>query len=436
MQNINAEVLIKNCDENRLILQKQDKCDKTDYLIAVACGAVGGFMDIFLVGAPGSSILGKWSDKQVDNAVMSFKKITGWNKDGTKTGNIKSAITYLENNFKVNYDQRYSSDTGDLVSGMTTRNHHMYSLAHSPDIAGLFFSVLNQFTSTSSFIDAGGHIVTLNTGSAGLAGSNIVSKLFCGIINWLGHIMSDVAGSSGAKGRGSGIVMPFYEFFGLCKFGRFDNGKNKQDLALLATSAFQEGYDFRFGLAQAVPVIVTGLLIRLVWALRQHFQFGKPVNECIPDRSHADLRVMLLFGNGTLCVMDGLDAALRSGGEILNFFMRLNLVAWGKFMLLVLKEICIRAGLEGSLQKSVAAYRRINEALVAYLNELERIDFDLFEEETRAFKKATEGFGRTNTPEELNILLYEAYGSMGIEKPWKGNFDSFMADKSKKLVFK
>lgn len=47
MQNINAEVLIKNCDENRLILQKQDKCDKTDYLIAVACGAVGGFMDIF-----------------------------------------------------------------------------------------------------------------------------------------------------------------------------------------------------------------------------------------------------------------------------------------------------------------------------------------------------------------------------------------------------
>ena len=46
-----------------------------DYLIAVACGAVGGMVDIFLVGAPGDSVLGKWTDAQVDNAVKGFAKI-------------------------------------------------------------------------------------------------------------------------------------------------------------------------------------------------------------------------------------------------------------------------------------------------------------------------------------------------------------------------
>ncbi len=436
MQGINAESLVKECDENRLLLQKQDKCDTTDYLAAVACGAAGGFMDIFLVGAPGSSVLGKWSDKQVDNAVMGFAKITGWNKDGSKSGNVKSAIGYLEKNFKVNYDQKCSSDTGYMVDGMTTKNHHMRSLAHSPDIVGLFFSILNQFTSTSSFIDIKGQIITLSTGEPGLTGDNIISRLFCGITNWLGHIMSDVAGSSGAKGRGSGIVMPFYELFGLCKFGRFNIGKDKQDLAILATRAFQEGYDFRYGLAQAVPVIITDLSIRLVWALRQHFQFGRPVSECRPDKSHADLRVMLLFGNGTLCVMDGFDAAVRSGGDMLKFFTRLNIVAWGRFMLLVLKEIFIRTGLNGSIQKSIDAYKRINNALVVYLGELEKIDFELFEKETMALKKVTEDFGKINTPEKLNIMLHEIYDNMGIEKPWQGGFDSFMADKNNRLVFK
>lgn len=48
--------------------------DKYDYMAAVACGAIGGVMDIFLVGMPGEGILGKWTDQQVDKAVMAFAK--------------------------------------------------------------------------------------------------------------------------------------------------------------------------------------------------------------------------------------------------------------------------------------------------------------------------------------------------------------------------
>ena len=58
--------LMKETEQNKRALLREDKCDKYDYLAAVACGAVGGLVDIFLVGTPGNSVLGKWTDSQVD----------------------------------------------------------------------------------------------------------------------------------------------------------------------------------------------------------------------------------------------------------------------------------------------------------------------------------------------------------------------------------
>jgi hypothetical protein len=436
-KSINEYPLIVNNSENQELLQADDKCDKYDYLVAVGCGAIGGMIDIFLVGAPGDSKLGKWTDAQVDNAVKGFAKMSGWNPKEAQQGNVASAIGFLERKFKVNYDQRYNSDVGNLFN-MNTKNHHMMSLSHSPDIVGLFFSVLNQFTSTSTFI-ANGQIITVNTETFELQGNNFISKLFCGIANWFGHIMSDVAGSSGGRGnagRGTGVVMPFYELFQFCKFGKFDVGKDKQDLATIATRTFQEGYDFRFGLALAIPVVITDLSIRLIWSLRRRFQYGKPIKECIPISKHADLRIMLLFGNGTLCVMDGIDAGIRSGGNYLAFFMRLNLVAWFRFITLVLKEVCIRVGISNALQMNIEAYKRINEALLSYLRELEKLDIELFKKETEAYINVVDVFSTAKSIEELNVMLLDTFESMGINKPWEGGFDEHMSNKNATLVFK
>lgn len=433
---LNTNALIACSDENRALIQNSDKCDKYDYLIAVACGAIGGMVDIFLVGAPGDSALGKWTDAQVDNAVKGFAKISGWSPKVDKADSVASAIGFLEKKYKVNYDQRHTADVNNLFN-MSTKNHHMMSLAHSPDIIGLFFSILNQFTSTSSFI-ANGQLVTIKTDTFELQGGNFVSKIFCGIANWFGHIMSDIAGSSGSRGnagRGSGVVMPFYELFSFCKFGKFSVGNDKQDLATIATRAFQEGYDFRFGLATAIPVIITDLLIRLIWALRRHFQYGKPLKECIPTKKHADLRIMLIFGNGTLCVMDGIDAGVRSGGNFLAFFMRLNLIAWFRFVTLVLKEICIRLGIAAPLQAYLEAYKRINEALLFYLNELEKIDIEAFKKETEEYNQIVAIFKKDSTNEELNVMLLETFDRMGFNKPWQGDFDEHMSNNNATLVF-
>lgn len=419
--------------DNQELLLKQDKCDKYDYLIAVGCGVIGGIIDIFLVGTPADSKLLSWTDTQVDKAVTGFAKLTGWNPRAGNENDVSKAILFLQNKYKVNYDQSVSSSASEVL-GITPDNHHMKSLGHSPDIVGLFFSILNQFRNTSTFL-SDGHLITMNTNTFELTGGNFIAKLFCGVANWFGHLMSDVAGSYTSKGRGAGIVMPFYELFGAFDLGSFSMGDKKGTLADVATKVFEQGYDARFGITQAIPVVITDLSIRLIWSLRRRFQMKKDLRECIPTNVHPDLRVMLLVGTGTLCVMDGIDAGVRSGGNFIAFFMRMNIVAWFKLVKMVLKEVCIRVGVNVELQEYLASFKRINEAIVAYLDELEKIDIDAFKKETAAYNDFCLIMAHTNSEEEMNFVLKTSMKKLGFDLPWEGDFDKFMGDKTNKLLF-
>ncbi len=421
-------------DNNLKPIFYNDKCDEYDYLIAVACGAIAGMVDIFLVGAPGDSKLQTWTDAQVDKTVMIFARTCGWSPREGKEKSVTSAIGFLEKTFPVNYDQRHTGDVDGLFN-MSTKNHHMKSLAHSPDIIGLFFSILNQFTSTSSFI-SDGQLITIKTDTYELQGHNLVSKLFCGIANWFGHIMSDVAGSSGATGRGSGVVIPFYELFQLCDFGSFQVGNNRNTLATVATKVFQEGYDARFGLTMAIPVVLCDLSIKLIWSIKHYYYHKRPFVECIPTKKHDDLRIMLIIGDGTLCLMDGADAIIRSGGNWVHFFLRLNIIAWYRLVSLVFREVCIRVGISFSLQKQLDAYIRINEALTLHISQLEQINIELFEEETEKYNKLLLMLENTESYEEMNLLLKKEYKALGIELPYYGDFDDFMNSETSVLEFK
>lgn len=436
MEDEAGKVFVQDSQGKTELLRTADKCDKYDYLMAVGCGVIGGVIDIFLVGSPGNSVLEKWSDEQVDKTVKGFAKTVGWTPKDEQKNSVSSAIGFLEKKFKVNYDQRHTADVGNLFN-MNTKNHHLMSLSHSPDIVGLFFSILNQFTSTSSFI-ADGQLITISTDTFELQGKNFIAKIFSGIANWFGHIMSDIAGSSGSRGntgRGAGVALPFYEIFQFCKFGKFSVKKDKQDLAIIAIRAFQEGYDFRFGLTTIIPIIITELSIRLMWALRRYFQYEKPLRECIPTTDHAELRVMILLGNGTLCVMDGADAAIRSGGNFLIMFTRLNIIAWFRFVSLVLKEICIRLGIKDALQKELEAFKRVNEAILVYLVELEKIDVEAYRREVENYTEYCRLLDKTSDEETLNMVLDLSFKQLGVKKAWKGDFDEFMKNRSNHLVF-
>lgn len=238
-------------------------CDKYDFLASVCIGGCAGAIDVFFVGEPGFSKLGKATDKAMDNIVMRFAKAVGWSPKDGKQGNVASAIGFLENKYRVNYDQSHTGQVGRRFQ-LTPKNHHLKSLAHSPDIIGLFFSILNQFTNTSSFVSNGKLITIQNSDTQfELQGHNFISRLYCGFCNWVGHIMSDIAGSSGSRGkqdcgRGMGVPVPFMELFQLCDFGKL-RGKNEETttLARVMEEVFVNGYDARYAVAMSIPVVLT-----------------------------------------------------------------------------------------------------------------------------------------------------------------------------------
>lgn len=310
-------------------------CDKYDYLIASTCGLLGGLIDVLLVIAPGEGGAGKFTDEMTNKAVEKFAQLNGWKGPREGSDPTASAIGFLERNFKINYDHRHGGDVDHLFK-MSTNNHHIKSLGHSPDLVGLFFSILNQFTNTASFI-ADGKLVTLNTDDFELQGSDFTSKLFCGFTNWLGHLFSDVAGSSGSVTRGSGIPIPFFSLFQLIDIGEF--GEHKQSFATMAVKVFEQGYDARHGAAMTIPVVVTELMTRIMWTVKRRFYHDLDWSECIPSASNPELRRMLLVSHGALCTVDTVDATLKSGGNVIGFMKHANIIAYARLGVLAVKEV-------------------------------------------------------------------------------------------------
>ena len=336
---------------------KNAKCDKYDFMIAAFCGGVAGLIDVFFVGDPLTSKLGKSVDKTADELVKKAAQ-QFWKNDKRISGkpkkmpqSLEQCIGYLEQSFPVNYDARYAKDLyheEGVLSSMSPRNHHLLSLAHSPDPIGLIFSIIDQFRGYATFVDKGKiiHLVPKKTSGAipYMQGTDLPSMLFCGFVNWIGHLLSDLAGSSstrrvGKTGRGAGIPMPFYELFLACEFGNID-GKT---FAKTMTEVFENGYDLRFAVTMSIPVILEELMIKVIWTIRQKFIRKKTWKESFPSKEHADLRIMLLVGNGTLYLVDGVDAAIE-GTNVVGFICHLNLVGWVRFITLILQELKIRFG--------------------------------------------------------------------------------------------
>lgn len=309
---------------------KKANCDQYDYMIAGTCGLIGGMIDVFFAGW-----LTKLTDDLTNTVIQKFATLNGWGGPREGKDPTNSAIGFFERHYKVNYDQRHGGDV-DGRFNMSSKNHRIKSLAHSPDLVGLFFSILDQFTSTAHFVDDG-KIISVDTETFDLKGSNLAAKLCAGFTNWLWHLFSDVGGSSGSKERGSGIPIPFYSLLQFIDVGEF--GQYKQTFAKISIQVFEEGYDFRHGMALAIPVLVTEFLTRITWVVKNHFYHKKPWIGCIPSANNQEIRRMLLIAHGSLCLVDTVDATLRSGGTMIKFLLNTNLIAWVRFGTIALKEL-------------------------------------------------------------------------------------------------
>jgi len=325
---------------------KKPEMDKYDYIIASFCGIAAGLIDSFFVGMPGKSKLGNWTNEQTDSFVIKLAKLKGWDPEAENANKVGHAIAFFERNYKVNYEQATSKSVGNLL-GMSLSNHHIKSLGHAPDIFGLIFSIVDQFTSTSHFLD-NGQIKVVNSDTFELKGNGFISKLFCGFANWLGHLVSDIAGSSSGRIAnpnlyGSGISIPFFELLQGINKGSIAYGDERKTIADAAVKMFEEGYDARFGFAMAIPVAFNEFSVRLCWMLKQHYYHKQPWKKCIPiiclrelsdvESNVVVLRRMLLASYGCLCLIDAGDAAIRVKGQIasIEFLLHINFVAWKKF---------------------------------------------------------------------------------------------------------
>lgn len=349
-----AELELVNLNETvDSIKELQPSCDRLDYILAASSGALCGIVDIFLVGKPGESILGDITDKWFSDRTMDFAKLC--HKDKKDFDSLESALRFLEKEFKVPYDQTGLGDAGKFVFDLDAKNHHFKSLAHNSSILGLFFSILNQFANSSHFV-TNGQLVSLQQADEKwvLQGGNVPSKLFCGFVNWFGHLISDVSGSQSSakkRSRGMGIPSPLWTWTNdiiavKAKLGLNINETNKS-LNELAINIFEKGYDTRFQTVQVIPVFLNEMIVRLIYTIRRMFKYFSELKngersfeilwkKCEPF-SNPTVKRMLTVAHGTFCMIDTGDAIGRAfiyGAGTFNiaeFVLRLNIVGVGRF---------------------------------------------------------------------------------------------------------
>ena len=397
-------------------------------------------MDIFLVGKPGESPIGNLTDKWFDNRTKDFAKLCGWN--GGEDGSPASAIRYLEKKFKIPYDQTTVGEAAKEVFDLNTFNHHYKSLGHNPTLLGLFFSVLDQFKGSSHFV-SGELLLTLEKADEGfeLQGHNIPAKLFAGIANWFGHMVSDVSGSSGSKGRGMGIPSPIWawtnDLIVIANKLHIPTDELNRSMNELAVNVFKEGFDLRFQTAQLIPVFLTEIIVRFCYAIRRMYQYFLSAEK--GDRSFSELwkackpfgnptvKRMLTIAHGTFCLLDVGDAVIRgfaTGGGSFNvteFFLRFNIAEFGRFAISLYGEG--NRAVEISKTKHEADYAQrkkyIVDNYISGLNELSKLyddkelitfvrDFEQSDMYANAFQKSVDLAVLRKVPQE-KILKDKKY---------------------------
>lgn len=323
--------------------------DKYDYLFATGCGLIAGFVDAMFVGTIQSGKEAKGIQKGVDDVFDKLVSKVGknqkiaeleknkskaktledkeklekminnlkkGNKVSDKNGNTriwekKDSIKILEKNHRVKYDAGMHKE----VKGMTLDNHHLRSLAHDPGLIGLIFGIYNQLSGSSTFMGDGGKLVSVITDNLNneLSG-NTIQQVVQAIQNWFFHCLSDVAGSSSSKGRGSGLPVPGWVALQKLQIGNFNLNGTQQNLNIAEVSdwMFKNGFDLRAFTAQTIPVVIYETLLRCYWFCKQHFYYGKELKDSVPLANNRELARLLLFSSASFSTVDVVHATVKA----------------------------------------------------------------------------------------------------------------------------
>ncbi|WP_051932739.1 MULTISPECIES: hypothetical protein [Lactobacillales] len=331
--------------------------DKEDYAFAASAGVIAGLIDAIFIGTIKTGTDATGLQKIVDDGFSKMVKAYGKieritdlknqekratteeaknrirkkiadvsegivtvAKDGQKTTRkweTADSTKWLEKLHPVNYDAATNKVRGgNLNVGLRPDNHHLLSLAHEPSLLGLLVGIIDQITGKTTFRDVKGDIQRVVTDNINKdLGSNPIEQIIKATENWFGHTMSDIAGSSTSKGRGSGLPVPGWSALQKLQFGHIKVSERKQDMTIAQVSEwmFKQGYDVRAFTAQLIPILIYETLIRSYWFYKQHFFYGKEIKESLPIANNRELARLLLISAASFSAVDVAHATIKSG---------------------------------------------------------------------------------------------------------------------------
>ncbi len=391
----------KVTEMNNVAASYQNNADKYDYLVAAGVGLISGVIDITVIGDFDFDAGKAWSNKAVNKFIHKVAEQTGY-----KGRSLKGAIEHLEKRFPVAQDNVWS---GKKISSATT--HHLDDLAHHPTLLGMVSGIIVHFFRVGLFSSKDGSFnkVAIETdpkelvkiwapiiASLVLTGilqwiMNIIEihleeqldksipegirklvKLIANtpalisvikvIINWAGHLVSDMAGSKSSAGGGMGIPGVFLSL--LREIAMLPGLKDTQ-LPQIITDWYGKRGGYKFDLRkemavihelgkQAIPVIINEFVVRGFYFIRHLCEEYKANN----NLAQINWRNVIPFGNRTvehmLFISSATFTALDFGDALIHglkncggnpaafaaaFALRINYAGVCRFTVAVITEL-------------------------------------------------------------------------------------------------
>lgn len=357
-----AEAEAFECDPNTSPAQARD------YIFAAASGALMGALSVLWQKDLNLADARKLGSEKIEKIVIGAAQRVGLKKENPS---IADAIRFLEQKSPFVGDKLTATFGGGL-------QHHLRDFSHHPSPVGLVCSILMQFTGKGfgTATDGSFLIVDLPREALKDIGSNTEEKFLYGTLNWVLHLISDMAGSSSTPGAGTGIPGPLLSFLkeasALPFFRDLSIGHEgkMRTLSQWISKAFngtllkdEDGNPLRFDLrtevgvvgqvlTQVPAVLANECIVRGFYTITRFIDELRrcdvtSVNDLVrinpanflPFNSRALAR-MLTVASGSFVVINTSIAAVRavvegsaSGGvgAVPLFFMRLNYAGIGRF---------------------------------------------------------------------------------------------------------
>lgn len=347
-----------------------DEADKLDYIVAVSSGVLSGLIDVFYVGELSLDRANEWGRDKIEKVVMKVAHVEGYSGD-----DLSDAIKTLEKNHPLAAD----GNTNDFGGGL---QHHLRDFSHHFSIGGLFFSIFTQFTGLVVGTDKAGmpHVVPVPKSHRACIGKNFQEKIAFGTIGWFFHMVSDMAGSSGALMGGTGIPGPLVSFMKELSALPFfkESGDGDMGFRLWVTKLFNgtlladhdengriikdsvKKFDLRTEVGilgevgrQTIPVLINQCVVRGFYFCRRLAREVRDLGiRCIGDLERIApedilpwgtpaMRRMVTVSSGVFTGVDIADAAVRAimGKDPVTFFLRVNYVGVATFVIACVVDV-------------------------------------------------------------------------------------------------